>query len=113
MSVNVKRIYEAVAEQDDYRVLVDRLWPRGIKKEAAGIDVWLKEVAPTTELRKWFHKDMDNWAEFSKKYRAELKINPAWKELQKLVKAHKKITLLYASKDETRNHALLLAKLLQ
>jgi len=113
MPVTIKRIYDAVAQQDGYRVLVDRLWPRGIKKEAAGVDRWLKEVAPSTELRKWFHKDMENWTEFSKKYQAELKTNPAWKELQQLVKDHKKITLLYASKDTTRNHALLLAKLLQ
>jgi uncharacterized protein YeaO (DUF488 family) len=113
MSVVVKRIYEPVASQDGYRILVDRLWPRGIKKEAAGIDSWLKEVAPSTELRKWFHAGKGSFADFKKKYLAELKENPALKELKSLFKEHKKVTLLYAAKDEEQNHALILAGLLK
>ena len=112
MSVVVKRIYEPVASQDGYRILVDRLWPRGIKKEAADIDSWLKEVAPSTELRKWFHAGKGSFADFKKKYLAELKENPALKELKSLIKEHKKVTLLYAAKDEKENHALILADLL-
>ena len=113
MSVVVKRIYEPVASQDGYRILVDRLWPRGIKKESADIDNWLKEVAPSTELRKWFHAGKGSFADFKKKYLAELKENPALKELKSLIKEHKKVTLLYAAKDEEQNHALILAGLLK
>jgi len=93
-------------------VLVDRLWPRGIKKESAKIDTWLKDVAPSTKLRQWFHKDRTQWAEFQKKYKQELKDNPAWEELQDLAKQHKTLTLLYSAKDEERNHALILEKML-
>ena len=113
MPVAVKRFYEPAEKADGYRILVDRLWPRGVKKEAADIDIWLKEVAPSNELRKWFHKDTSKWAEFEKKYQAELKQNPAWPQLQQLLKEHKKITLLFSAKDEERNHALVLAKLLR
>ena len=89
MSVVVKRIYEPIGNKDGYRILVDRLWPRGIKKENAEIDTWLKEVAPSTELRKWFHGGEGNFAEFRKKYLAELKQNPALKELKALIKEKK------------------------
>ena len=112
MPVTVKRFYEPADKADGYRILVDRLWPRGVKKESAKIDQWLKEVAPSTELRNWYHKDMSKWTEFQKKYQTELKNNPAFKDLQQLLKDHKKITLLYTAKDEERNHALILAKLL-
>ena len=113
MSVTVKRIYEPVASKDGYRILVDRLWPRGIKKEKAEIDTWLKEVAPSTELRKWFHAGKGNFADFKKKYLAELKENPALKDLKSLLKEHKQVTLLYAAKDEEQNHAHVLADLLK
>lgn len=112
MSVVVKRIYEPAAPRDGYRILVDRLWPRGIKKEDAAIDTWLKEVAPSTELRKWFHGGEGSFADFKKKYLAELKENPALKELIALVKANKKVTLLFGAKDEEENHAIVLAGLL-
>jgi uncharacterized protein YeaO (DUF488 family) len=113
MQVLVKRIYEPADTKDGYRILVDRLWPRGIKKEAAQIDTWLKEVAPSTELRTWFHGGAGSFADFKKKYLAELKQNPALKELRSLVKEHKKVTLLYAAKDEQQNHAIILADLLK
>lgn len=112
MSVVVKRIYEPIGNKDGYRILVDRLWPRGIKKENAEIDTWLKEVAPSTELRKWFHGGEGNFAEFRKKYLAELKQNPALKELKALIKEKKKVTLLYGAKNEEENHAIILATLL-
>lgn len=112
MSVVVKRIYEPIAPRDGYRILVDRLWPRGIKKEDAEINSWLKDVAPSTELRKWFHGGEGNFAEFRKKYLAELKQNPALKELKALVKENKKVTLLYGAKNEAENHAIILATLL-
>ena len=112
MLVAIKRFYEPAETADGYRILVDRLWPRGVKKEAAQIDLWLKEVAPSTELRTWFHKDTSQWTAFTKKYQAELKDNPALKELKQLLKEHKKITLLYTAKDEKHNHALVLAQLL-
>jgi uncharacterized protein YeaO (DUF488 family) len=112
MTIVVKRIYEPVESKDGYRILVDRLWPRGIKKEKAEIDTWLKEVAPSTDLRKWFHAGEGTFAEFKKKYLAELKENPALKDLKTLIKEHKKVTLLYAAKDEEQNHAHILADLL-
>jgi uncharacterized protein YeaO (DUF488 family) len=112
MPIVVKRIYDPVAERDGYRILVDRLWPRGIKKEKAEIDTWLKEVAPSTDLRKWYHAGKGSFSEFKKKYLAELKENPALTDLKSLLKAHKKVTLLYASKDEGHNHAHILADLL-
>jgi uncharacterized protein YeaO (DUF488 family) len=108
MAIQIKRVYEPYDHQDGYRILVDRLWPRGMKKEDAHIDLWLKEVAPSTELRQWFHKDRDNWTEFVKRYKAELRHNEALNELRRLVKEHKKVTLLYAVKDEEHNHAQIL-----
>lgn len=113
MPVAVKRMYEPAAKSDGYRILVDRLWPRGIKKETAAIDQWLKEIAPSTELRTWYHKDKTQWTEFKKRYKAELKDNPALDELKQLLKKHKHITLLYSVKDEEHNHALILAEFLQ
>ena len=112
MSIAIKRIYDSSSPQDGYRILVDRLWPRGISKESANIDLWLKEIAPSNELRKWFNHDPAKWAEFQKRYRQELKNNTAWKELQRLSTEHKRLTLVYAAKDETHNHAALLATLL-
>lgn len=113
MTISVKRIYEPVSSKDGYRVLVDRLWPRGIKKEAAHIDLWLKEVAPSTELRQWFHKGEGDFASFKKKYLSELKSNPALATLQQVMKEHKTLTLLYSAKDEVHNHALVLEGVLK
>lgn len=107
MSISVKRVYESPASSDGKRVLVDRIWPRGMTKEKAKIDLWLKEVAPSTDLRKWFGHDPERWSEFRKRYRAELKNNPALAELRKM--AHQgKLTLVYAARDEERNNALVL-----
>ncbi|WP_313642696.1 DUF488 domain-containing protein [Stenotrophomonas sp.] len=111
MDVTLKRAYEAAAKSDGYRVLVDRLWPRGLSKVNAKIDLWLKDVAPSTELRQWFGHVPEKWPEFKKRYIAELKSNPAWIELQAL-SAERNITLVYAARDREHNEALVLKKLL-
>lgn len=111
--IKVKRVYEAAAPTDGYRVLVDRIWPRGVKKEVAAIDSWLKEVAPSTELRKWFGHDPERFDAFCQRYLAELKKQPAddaFSALQQIVKDHKTVTLVYGAKDETHNQAVVLAE---
>lgn len=113
MTIKTKRIYEPAAATDGYRVLVDRLWPRGLTKEAAGIDRWMKEVAPSNELRTWFHAHMDEWDEFSARYKAELKDSDALTALREIVSDHKVVTLLFAAKTEDRNQALVLKELLE
>jgi uncharacterized protein YeaO (DUF488 family) len=107
-TVKIKRIYEPFDKQDGVRILVDRLWPRGVKKETAHLDEWMKAIAPSTELRKWFNHDTPKWDEFQLKYMHELTQNDAVKDLLGLVKKHKKVTLLYAAHDEQHNHALVL-----
>ncbi|MEO8824110.1 MAG: DUF488 domain-containing protein [Ginsengibacter sp.] len=108
MKLNLKRIYEPPEKEDGFRILVDRLWPRGFTKEKAALDLWLKEIAPSTELRKWFNHDPDKWKDFQKKYQAELKEN---KEAVSTIKDHLKngtVTLLYGAKDEVHNEALVI-----
>ena len=105
MSINLKRIYEPPAKEDGYRILVDRLWPRGFTKEKAALDLWLKEIAPSTELRKWFGHDPEKWKDFQKKYREELKENKeAVATLKDYIKKGK-VTILYGAKDEEHNEA--------
>lgn len=111
MKVSIKRIYEPVDKTDGYRILVDRLWPRGVSKEEAHIDLWLKEIAPSDELREWFGHEVQKWEEFQKKYKAELKSNPALEQLQHL--KEKNVTLLYAAKDEEHNNAVVLQAVLE
>lgn len=112
MPVQIKRVYEPTAKADGYRVLVDRLWPRGIKKEDAHVDIWLKEVAPTAALRKWFAHDPEKWIEFETKYKNELRATTAFDELLAEVGKHKTVTLLFAAKDELHNNAVVLQQLL-
>ena len=111
MSIFLKRVYESPAKTDGTRVLVDRLWPRGVTKSKAKIDLWLKDLAPTTELRKWFGHDPAKWSEFQKRYRAELKGNPALSELRELSRQGD-VTLVYAAKDELHNEAVVLKQVL-
>jgi uncharacterized protein YeaO (DUF488 family) len=108
--INIKRIYKPAEDNDGFRILVDRLWPRGISKEAAKLDLWLKEIAPSTELRKQFHhsEDPDKWDKFKAAYLAELEQNEAVQQLKDLLEDHKTITLLYSVPDEHQNHALIL-----
>jgi DNA-3-methyladenine glycosylase len=108
MTVRIKRIYEPPAAEDGYRILVDRIWPRGVSKERAKLDLWLKEVAPTTQLRTWFHHEDPKWPEFRRRYRAELDGNPAVAELRALVSEHDRVTLLYSAQDEKENQAVVL-----
>ncbi|MFV0605938.1 MAG: DUF488 domain-containing protein [Niabella sp.] len=112
-TVKIKRIYNSPAKEDGFRVLVDRLWPRGVSKEEAELDLWLKEAAPTDGLRKWFNHEADKWVAFEKKYNEELMHNAAFGELQQIVKKHSVVTLLYGAKDEQHNQAVVLQKLLQ
>ena len=109
----IKRVYEPYSESDGYRVLVDRLWPRGLAKEKAHVDYWLKEIAPTDELRKWFSHDPAKWKEFLKKYKEEINKNAAKQELLKLSREHKRITLLFSAKEEEYNNAHALLQWLQ
>jgi len=112
-TIHIKRIYEPSNEADGLRVLVDRLWPRGVKKETANIDLWLKEVAPSTELRKRFHGAALNWEEFRAKYMLELDKIDAFNNLLAIAKKNNIVTLLYAARDEQQNHALILQQLLK
>src|SRR5690606_10626065 len=111
MSVSIKRAYEPPENQDGKRVLVDRLWPRGLSKALGKIDVWLKDIAPSTALRKWFQHDADKWSEFQRRYRAELQENPCLDELKALAGAGP-VTLIYAAHDERHNNAVVLRDLL-
>jgi uncharacterized protein YeaO (DUF488 family) len=115
MPVKIKRIYKPYSKEDGYRILIDRLWPRGIKKEDVHIDEWLKEIAPSTGLRKWFHQTEFNdthWKQFVKAYRDELKKSDAVEALRTCINQHETVTLLFASKNEQQNHALILLEFL-
>lgn len=114
--LNVKRVYEETSKEDGVRVLVDRMWPRGFSKDDKRVDRWFKEAAPSDELRKWFHESSD-FANFSKKYRAELEkrgeSSAALDDLLDLAKSSKNLTLVYASKDEEHNNAVVLKKIIE
>ncbi|MFI5137437.1 MAG: DUF488 domain-containing protein [Sphingobacteriales bacterium] len=115
-TLQIKRIYQPAEKTDGKRILVDRLWPRGVKKEAAQIDVWMKEITPSDALRKWFHSDGDHskWEEFKAKYVFELKQSPvAVNELLDMISKNEKVTLLYAARDEHQNHALVLLRFIE
>lgn len=105
-----KRVYEDAEASDGYRVLVDRLWPRGVSKEKAKLDEWAKELAPSTELRKWFNHDPAKFTEFSQRYLAEVDENSNAPEIIKNWRTHDKVTLLYGARDEVHNEADVLQK---
>ena len=109
-SVTIKRAYDRPSPKDGTRILVDRLWPRGISKARAALDGWNKDVAPSPALRKWFDHRPDRFVEFAKRYRAELKGNAALDELRAL---KGKVTLIYGARDPATNHAIVLAKVLK
>ena len=110
--VRLKRAYEAPTKDDGLRILVDRLWPRGVSKEDAAIDRWIKDVAPSTELRKWFGHDPERWNEFRKRYVAEIRDQPdELAELRRLARQGP-ITLVYAARDEAHNDAVVLGQAL-
>ncbi len=108
MELRIKRVYEQPAEEDGKRILVDRLWPRGLTKEKASIDLWLKDIAPSTELRKWFGHDPDKWKEFKKKYQEELRNNKEPVSILYDVLKKDTVTLVYGAKDQQHNEALVL-----
>ena len=115
MAVAVKRVYEKPSRADGTRVLVDRLWPRGLTKKEASLDAWLKELAPSDELRQWAHAHREAWSVFRKRYLKELERPEAAEALQKLYelsRGRKRLTLLYAFKDTEHNNAVVLKELL-
>jgi uncharacterized protein YeaO (DUF488 family) len=115
MAVAIKRVYEPASPADGVRILVDRLWPRGLTKADAVLDEWLRDLAPSDELRRWYHARPDQWPSFRRKYLEELarpEAETALRRLYQFVSRRKRLTLLFASKNETRNNALVLKELL-
>jgi uncharacterized protein YeaO (DUF488 family) len=116
MAVTLKRAYEVATPSDGTRVLVDRLWPRGIRKADFPLDEWLRDLAPSNELRKWFHSQPEHWAQFRRRYLKELsraEVQADLRKLHALAQKRKQLTLLYASKDEAYNNAAVLKDLLE
>jgi uncharacterized protein YeaO (DUF488 family) len=111
-TIRIKRVYLPLEKSDGQRVLVDRLWPRGLSKDAAHLTLWLKEAGPSTELRKWFGHDPARWDEFRSRYLQELKDNPAMATLRELAEKGD-LTLLYSAHDEAHNQAVVLADFLE
>lgn len=114
MNASIKRVYDEAVRGDGKRILVDRLWPRGLKKESARVDAWLRNIAPSNELRKWFHAHPEQWSAFRKRYLKELVSPDANTDLQRLYgfASKHKITLLFASRNEDHNNAVVLRDLL-
>jgi uncharacterized protein YeaO (DUF488 family) len=116
MAVVVKRVYETASPSDGVRVLVDRLWPRGLKKEDAALKFWLRELAPSDELRQWFHANPEGWRMFRKRYLKELvgaESSAAVEKLHHLAESKRRVTLLYASRNQEQNNATVLKELLE
>lgn len=113
MPIDLKRAYEKATQEDGYRVLVDRMWPRGITKGKAKLDEWKKEVAPSNQLRKWYHSDHSNWDEFRRRYLLELKSHRD--ELRRLAQRAKsgRVTLVFSSSDEEHNNAVVVKQYLK
>lgn len=109
----IKRAYDPAAPDDGYRVYIDRLWPRGLSHETFHYNLWDKEIAPSTELREWFHHDPENrWNEFANRYEEELKGNPAFKNLLTQLEGKSTVTLLYSSHDREHNNAVVIQQML-
>lgn len=113
MRIKIKRVYEKSSMEDGFRILVDRLWPRGISRENAKIDLWLKDIAPSNELRKWFGHDPEKWMDFKRKYFEELISNPEPLKLLSEKAGSKNITLLYSTKEERFNNAVALKEFIE
>lgn len=112
--LKVKRVYMPASRSDGFRVLVDRIWPRGLTKEKAALDHWDRNVAPSTELRKWFGHEPEKWPEFRRRYTLELRANKeAVRALKIMIKPHKTVTLLFGAHDEEHNQAIVLASYLR
>jgi uncharacterized protein YeaO (DUF488 family) len=113
MNIKIKRVYEQPDKKDGERILVDRLWPRGLTKEKAGVDVWLKEIAPSTELRKWFAHDPNKWETFRGRYETEIRHNDDLVKVLRQKARQGTITLIYGARDEKHNEALVLKQFLE
>jgi uncharacterized protein YeaO (DUF488 family) len=111
--IKLKRVYDRPSKSDGYRVLVDRLWPRGLTKEKAGLNEWAKEVAPTDRLRNWFDHDPDLWEAFNKKYKIELNKNDSFNDFVERLSSERCITLVYATMYDQLTHAITLKELLE
>lgn len=112
--IKLKRAYEPEEKGDGFRVYIDRLWPRGLSHETFHYDLWDKDIAPSTELREWFHTDPDGlWPQFVEKYKAELRSNPAFDTFRHTIADKATVTLLYSSHDEAHNNAVVVQQLLQ
>ena len=113
-TLQIKRAYEPEAPDDGFRIYIDRLWPRGLSHETFHYDLWDKDIAPSTELREWFHQDPEGrWTEFEQKYKQELLANPAFKKLKEYIATKPVVTLLYSSHDPEHNNAVILLNLLK
>lgn len=112
MKIKIKRVYEQPDKDDGVRILVDRLWPRGLTKEKAAVDLWLKEIAPSTELRKWFGHDPEKWSSFRGRYETELRHNDDLIKLLKQKAREGTVTLVYGARDQKHNEALVLKQFL-
>ncbi len=107
--IQIKRVYESAEERDGYRILVDRLWPRGVSKEKAKLDLWMKDIAPSNNLRKWFNHDPTRWDEFQNKYKEELNNKEELlKQIKELENDKSTVTLVYGAKNEENNNAIVL-----
>ena len=111
--LKIKRVYEDASTEDGYRILTERLWPRGVTKERAKLDKWMKAVAPSQDLRKWFSHDPEKWEEFKDRYRRELFGSNAVEELLEIIRKNETVTLVFASKDEEHNSTVLLKEFLE
>lgn len=114
MGIRLKRAYEPAAAEDGYRVLVERLWPRGLSKERVRVDRWIKEAGASTELRRWFGHDPARWEEFRRRYADEVRARPdVLEELRDVLREHRTVTFLFAARDEEHNNAVALKELLE
>lgn len=112
--IKTKRTYDAIGEDDGYRILVDRLWPRGLSKEKAQIDLWMKDIAPSTDIRKWYNHDISKWEQFKEMYLKELKHNQHLiKQIRDIEEEYKTVTHLYSAKDTEHANITVLAELLK
>ncbi len=110
--IRLKRAYEPPASDDGIRILIDRLWPRGVKKASAAIDEWMKEIAPSTELRKWFGHDPERWPEFRRRYKLEIRQHPDQFDRLYRLAQHERVTLVFSAHDEAHNDAMVIKDLL-
>ncbi|MCL4389466.1 DUF488 family protein [Candidatus Marsarchaeota archaeon] len=111
--IRLKRVYEKIDVRDGERILVDKMWPRGIRRSTSNIDIWVKKVAPSDELRRWFSHDPKKWMGFKKKYKKELASNPALDKLINIILSADPVTLLYSARDTKHNNAVVLLEVIK